>query len=809
MLRNQIKYAIRILLKDGIYSLLNVLGLTLGISVGIILFLYLQSEFSYDTHHEKANQIYRLSVHLQAQGADFNTARTARELAPALKAELPEIIDYVRFNDYARTLVSTEQEGKVPVQFYEEGIFEADSSFLSVFTHEVLAGNSEGCLSGPGKVVLTASIAQKYFGDQSPIGKTIKIGANEQRQVTAVISDLPDNSHLKYSILLSEIPERWGLGPDATAQRLSERYWNPGIYTYLLLPVDYDVAQFPANFKASVFDKYFRPFADRIEGTATPRLQALTDIHFGVNLDNDEPIGNINYVYAFSAIGLFLILLACINYMNLATARSMYRAGEIGVRKVLGKTRLGLFGSLLTEAMVLSVVAMMFSLIVCYIVLNLTPFNTWVDKMLTLNLLSNPPLLGGIIGITFIVGLMSGVYPALYIPSVPVVSALKGTIITQKKGAIIRKVLITLQFVISIFVIITTILMGSQIEYMKQSDLGFDIENVVLVPIHGDLGNEKIDAMKAELEAQPSVVATTTAYGVPGVDLGGQVFMTEADGGEMLQKSMFTIYCGKNYLSTSGYELVDGRDFLPGDGDIDQGILVNEAGARELGWGSNAIGKKVTYFHRNNDMKIIGVVKDFNFKSLHEKVEPMFILQSRERGGYLQVKIRGNDIAGSLAHIEQVTTRFDDENPFDYFFLDREFNEQYQADQIQQELISALSYICIFISLMGLVGLSAFTVSQKVKEISIRKTLGGSLGHILFVFSRGYVVLMLIATIIAIPVADFVMVEWLSSFAYQMPQNWWNYLLPSFMVMFFGLCTVMLQTYKAARSNPVEGLRSE
>ena len=285
--------------------------------------------------------------------------------------------------------------------------------------------------------------------------------------------------------------------------------------------------------------------------------------------------------------------------------------------------------------------------------------------------------------------------------------------------------------------------------------------------------------------------------------------MAESSSGEMLQQSMFNIHCGQDYLRTVGLSLKDGRDFLPGDADVNSGILVNEAGARELGWGDQAIGKKVRYFHGQKDMNIVGIVKDFNFESLHNKVEPIFILPVRNRGGYLQIRIRGNNIPRSLDHVETVMRAFDGSKPFDYHFLDREFNEQYLADQIQQQLISVLSYICIFISLMGLVGLSAFTVSQKAKEISIRKTLGGSLAHILFVFSRGYVLLMLVATLIAIPVADFVMVEWLSSFAYQMPQNWWNYILPSLVVMFFGLATVLAQTYKAARSNPVHGLRSE
>ncbi|MEL6557521.1 MAG: ABC transporter permease [Bacteroidota bacterium] len=808
MFSNHIKFALRILKKDGIYSVLNVLGLTLGITVGIILFLYLQSELNYDKHHTKADRIYRFTAHLKADGADFNTARTPREIAPRLLEELAEVQNYVRFNDWGNTLVTTNESGSEPIQFYEDEIYSTDSTFLDFFTHEVLDGNPENCLEGPKKVVLTESIAKKYYGDVSPVGKTITFDENDQRTVSAVISDLPENSHLKYTILLSAVESRGDFN-NADAMRTSEAFWNPGIYTYLMLPEGYNPSQFPKSFE-SIFEKYYRPFADRINGTATPLLQPLTSIHFGPQMANDEPRGNINYVYTFSTIGLFLILLACINYMNLATARSVYRAGEIAMRKVLGKTKANLFWSILTEAMVVAAIAMILSIVCSWMILNLTPFNSWIDKSLAMDFTGNHLLVLGIVGITLTVGLISGVYPAIYIPSMPVVSALKGSLKTQSKGILLRKVLIVLQFAVSIFVIITTVLMDRQIDFMKQVDLGFNQENVVLIGVKNQETNEKMDVIKAELEANPNIISVATAYGVPGVSMGGQVFRVESDNGQLVQKSMLTIFSGKDYLETIGYELIDGRDFYhDSEAEINTSYIVNEAGAKELGWGDNAIGKRVRFFHGQEDGHVVGVVKDFNIESLHNKIEPLFILLGDDNGGTIHVRIKENNVTESIEFIESVITRFDNKNPFDYTFLDTEFDKQYRADQIQHQLISTLSYICIFISILGLIGLSAFSVSQKSKEISIRKTLGGSMGHILMLFSKEYIKLIIIAIVIAIPIADYVIIDWLSAFAYQMPQEWVYYIIPGVMVLLLGFLTVFIQVMKAAKSNPADGLRSE
>lgn len=808
MIFNHLKFAIRFLRKEGSYTVLNLLGLTLGISIGIILLLYLQNELSYDAHHSQGDQIYRVSHHLKAEGADFNTARTARELAPLLKADIPEVINYVRFNDYDDTMITVYPDSDQPAQYYEGRIMETDSSFLSVFTHEVLEGDRKTCLTGPGKAVLTQSVAKKYYGNEPAVGQVIKLPSGDQRTISAVISDLPDNSHLKYEILFSEIQERgWIAGSDDPV-RTSEGFWNPGSYTYVLMPKDYNYTVWDDRFQL-IFDKYYSAFGKKIGGSAVASLTPLKDIHFQSELTDDEPQGNIKYVYTFATIGLLIILLACINYMNMATARSVVRTKEMGVRKVLGFTRTKLFVSILSEALLLSVLAMFLALLVNFVILEFSPLNDWINKDLSLNFLSNPLLLFGMIAIVLIVGLFSGIYPAVYIPSVSIIAAMKGSAHTNKSESWLRKSLIVLQFGVSIFVILFVVLMNRQIDYLNTADVGFDRENVVLIQLRDSTVVSKMTAIRNELSSHPNIRSITTAWGTPGLEVGGQVFRVERDG-EMVQQAMGTIWSGPDYLETMGIELLDGRDFRPEDGKREsRAILVNETAAQELGWKDDPINKRVRFFHGEIDMHVVGVVKDFNFESLHNKISPMFLLRMEADDGTLHVRIAGQNIDETLAYLEEQFAKFDPSHPFEYQFIDKEFEKQYQADQIQLQLISALSFICIFVSILGLIGLSAFTIGQKAKEISIRKVLGASVQSILIQFSKGYVTLILVAIALAIPLANYMIQEWLAEFAYQVTVKWYFYVLPGVLVLLLGLVIVLLQSIKSAQANPAQGLRSE
>lgn len=807
MLKNHLIFATRLFLKERAYSVLNILGLTLGVSVGIILLLYLQTELGYDTHYKKHERIYRFTNHLKAQGADFNTARSSRRLAPIFKSDLPEVIDYARFLRAGEPLVSSFQGGNLSKQFYEDAVYLTDSTVFNLFDHTIYEGNPNTCLTGPGKVVLTKSVAKKYFEDEPALGKRLKFNDDDVREVTAVISDLPKNTHLKYEILLSNIPLiDWDQSGEP--ERTSEVFWNPSAYTYLLLPKGYHPETFYEKFPA-IYDKTFKVFADRIQGSVTPQLQRLDAVHFDGSKDGDETSGNIAYVYTFAAVGIFIILLACINYMNMATARSATRTGEMGIRKVLGYTRMALFSSVLIEAIFMAFVAMLLANLVTYLVLEATPFNALINKDLTLNYLDNPTLLLGVIGITLLIGLISGIYPALYIPSVPVVNALKGTFTGDRAGAILRKSLITFQFVISLFVIICTVLMDQQITYMQNKDLGFDKDHLVLIDVKDSTTENRLPAITTELLNNPNIKSTTNSYGVPGMRNNSSVMWIEKDSG-MVQQHMNTLYVGENYMSTLGIEVIEGRAFREDSkNDYNSSLLINESGAKQLGWENNAVGKKVKYFHGKDEMKVIGVYKDFNFESLHNEINPMFVILDEDDGGTFYIKLTGEDMKETLSYIESVWTRFDTRHPYEYTFLDQEFARQYTADQTQQTLISWLSYICIFVSLLGLIGLSAFTASRKAKEISIRKVLGANVPSIVLLFSKDYIKLIIIAFIVAVPLADYVIVEWMSDFAYRMDLNWLYFIVPGGLVLCLGLGTVAIQSLRSAKANPVEGLRRE
>ena len=806
MLKNHIIFAIRLFLKERIYSILNILGLTLGITIGIILLLYLQNELNYDQHFAKYDQIYRFTNHLKAQGADFNTARSSRRLAPIFKEDLPEVIDYARFLNAGEPLVKT-IDGNVSKQFFENQVWYTDSTLFNIFDHQFYEGDPSTSLAGPGKVVLTKSTAEKYFGTSPALGKLLKFNNEETREVTAVISDLPENTHLKYDLLLSDFPRiDWDKG--AEAERTSEVFWNPVAYTYLLLPKDYNVESFYDKFSA-IHDKTFALFGKRIEGTVDPQLQRIDKIHFNSKKGGDQPTGNISYVYTFAAVGIFIILLACINYMNMATARSVTRTGEMGIRKVLGHSRMALFGSVMIEALLMAFFALILANIFTFFILELTPFNELIHKNLELNYLSNPSLILGMLGITIIIGFISGIYPALYIPAVPVVVALKGTFTGDRVGAFLRKALITFQFAISLFVIICTVLMDEQIEFMENKDLGFNKDQVVLINVQDTIVENRTPAITNELMKNPNVIGTTNSYGVPGKGVGGPVMMIEKDSG-MVQQHINSLYVGKGYLDLMEIEIVQGRGFRENsEADYYKSLLINESGAKELGWGEEAIGKKVRYFHGNEDMYIVGVYKDFHFESLHNKINPLFLVFDSDKGGTFYVKIKPENIGETLAYIESVWSQFDLKHPFEYTLMDAEFARQYEADRSQKILISILSYVCILVSLLGLIGLSAFTASRKAKEISIRKVLGASSAKIILLFSKEYIRLILIAFVIAVPLADYAIVEWMSNFAYRMELNWLYYIVPGVAVLALGLLTVTVQSLRSARSNPVDGLRSE
>ena len=805
MFRNHLKFATRVFLKDKFFSSLNILGLALGIAVSIILLLILQNDLTYDKYHVNHERIFRLGGHLSATGVDIRSARSARELGKILQEELPEVQAFVRANNWDHTLVKYEPASGGERAFYEEHIVRTDSNYFQIFTHEFVAGNPKTCLVDLNTLVMSETTARRYFGNEPALDKTVLVGG-ETYKVTGVIEDVPENTHLKFDILLSQLPRDRDWVKDG-GQIKSEAFWNPDVFTYLLMPDHYNPQDFYAKFPA-IFDKYFKSFGDQVGGKYEAILEPLTSIHFHSDLDSDEPHGNLTYVYAFTGIGIFIILLACINYMNLSTAKSVNRAGEIAMKKAMGSSKQALMFSFLGESILLSLVAFVMAIGLVFFVLQGTGFNNLIGRKLQPDFLHNPLLLFGSFGLTVLIGFISGLYPALFLPAIPTIKALKGAYKNQKSSLILRKVLITTQFAISIFVITCTLLMQQQIDYVRNQELGFEKDNMLVLPIQDTVITNHIQSIKNEMLQNPHIKAATTAYNVPGMGIGGPVMWAEHETG-MKQQAFDMMWVGDDYLKTMGITLTQGRDFEPGKADDGKGFIVNEAAVKLMGWDKDPVGKKVKFFHDKEDKHVLGVVKDFNVSSLHNKIEPLLIAKAGQEGGYLYLKVAGTDLPATLDYVQEKWTSYDAGHPYEYFFLDQRFNEQYHADEVQHTLLSTLAYICIFISLLGLLGLSAFTAAQRTKEIGIRKVHGASVPHIIYLLYKDIMVLVIIATIIVIPVAIYTINGWMNNFAYRTALDYPLFAIVALIALLFAFLTVAFHSLKTARTNPVDSLKYE
>jgi putative ABC transport system permease protein len=802
MLRYHLKFATRAFLKDKFFSTLNILGLALGIAVGVILLLILQSDLSYDKHYALHDRIYRVGCHQQQTGLDIRWARSAMDLGMVLKTEMPEIEEVVRINrDGPRILVK--HEGREGLKaFYEEGIIDADTTYFKVFDHPFIYGNPKTCLQTANAVVVTETIAHKYFGSEDPLGQSLVIGSDVWI-VTGVIQDLPENTHLKFDLLMSN---RNFVEGEKIA---SENFWNPGSYLYILVPKGYEPQTFQAKFPA-LFDKYFKAFSVEVDGRYAPILEPLAEIHFHSDLDQDEPQGNIAYLYGFGATGILIMIMACINYMNLSTAKSTRRATELAIKKLVGSNKQALAISILVESVFLSLISLLLALVVVYGVLNLTSFDRLIGKNLTFDHFQNPELMGVSLAVALCIGLLSGLYPAIFLSTSPLLTALKGKFKTSPSNRLFRKVLITMQFAISILVIVCTWFMGDQIEFISNKSLGFNKDNILVLPIPDSAVERNIPALKNALLQNPRIAGVTTGGTVVGANVGGAMnFWAETSSG-MKQSGYTVIFVGEDYVKTMGLKISEGHDFRAGPvADDETPYIVNETAAKRLGWGAHAVGKAMKFFHGDIPGHVVGVVEDFNFKSLRHAVEPLLIVRTNSESGYLHIKLSGDELSQTISDIEAKWAQHAPGHPFNFFFLDQRFNEQYNDDLRQHKLLSILSGISIFISLLGLIGLSAFAATQRVKEIGIRKVLGANVPDILFLLSKDILLLVAFSAVLVIPVSWWVMTQWMENFVYKTQLDYSLYIIVTVMALILVFLTIGLQSFKSARANPVDSLKYE
>jgi len=797
MFRNLLLIALRNLRKDKWYSLINILGLTIGTTFSLFLIFYITDELSYDRHQKKADRIYRINSFIQERDKNTDWALTQLPLGPQLEKDYPEIEEMVRFVNRERTLFKNGEN-----TFYETKLYYADSTVFKVFTHRFIEGNAGTALNAPFDIVLTKSLAEKYFGKHtSAIGKTLKT-VYDTYKVTGVIEDLPRNSHIRYDMLISM----------STLLRQSGQNGSPGwgsffVYSYLLLKPGVNSGALNKKLD-DVYHKFVEPVFKQFNVTVRYETQNIADIHLRSNLQYEpEELGSMSYIWIFSAVAFFMLLIASINYMNLTTARSAHRAKEIGIRKVAGSTRSQLISQFLSESVVTAFIAVLLSVLLMFVLLRV--FNSLSGKEFTVGTLLRPFNLLLLLGVIVFTGLVGGSYPALYLSSFKPVSVLKGTLSKASGNINLRRTLVVLQFSISMIMLICTWIVFSQLSYLRKKELGFDKTQVMTLTINtGEDERGKISAMNNEFRGLQGIKAVGAADSYPGApNINLNLFTVQTDSG-YVDKAVECYNVDEHYFNTLGIKMVKGRNFSSLS-DTLHSIVVNEAMVKHFGW-NEPIGKRIKFpgDTSGNYVEVIGVFKNFNQKSLYNPIAPLLMFY-RPNGNIIQLKTTSFHISTLIDNVKSKWKKYFPQLPFEYKFLDQDFNSQYAADQKRGKIFLAFSLLTIIITCLGLLGLTAFTTQQKQKEISIRRVMGASIMQVVSLTTKNYLWLALISALIAFPIAWYFMSNWLKIFPYNTGLSFLPFIISAIVIVITASGTAMFYSAKAALTNPAKNLRTE
>jgi len=808
MIRNYLKIAYRNIIKYKFISFINIFGLTVGLACCLLILTYISHELSYDKQHPDSGRVYRVTrtfLNPETKAVSLTLSTIAPPFAPLLKNDFGEIEDITRTVPNGTTPVKYEEK-----MFNEQNVIFADDHFFNFFEAAVVKGDTKKALSDPFSVMMTEEIAKKYFGNEDPMNKVIRINMGNyfDFKVTGVYKAFPSNVHFHPEIMVSfnTLNDSLIYG----AQNLRTNWGNNSFFTYIRLPENYDPKKLETRFPAFL-DKHMEgsPKYKPSEGTSLG-LQKLTDIHLRSHTDYEaEENGDIKRVYIFSAIALFILLIACINYMNLSTSRSTLRAREIGIRKVAGAERREIVFQFLSESILVSYISLIFAVGLTWLALP------WLNKVsglqLTPDILLKWQIVIPLLLIPFIVGIISGIYPAVFMSSFQPVKVLKGFLKTTG-GISFRKALVTFQFAISIILIIATGVVFWQMRYMQNKILGFDKEHIVTLP-YTTLLNDKYDAFRNELLSNANIKNVGRSSRIPTgrlLDAMG-ARMESADTLAPVNADIKFVSADQDFIPTYGVKVVAGRGFSR-DYSLDtSAFLINEAAAKILGFKNyeDAIGKNFGYGNRRG--KLIGVFNDFHFESLHQKITPLVIFVPRSANAYgtISIKLAGANLPGALDRIQTSWKNFLPESPYQYTFLDENFARLYEAEQRQKTLLIIFASLAIFIACLGLFGLSAFAILQRIKEIGIRRVLGADVSTIVTLLSKDFLKLVVFAAIPAFVIAWYFMNKWLEDFAYRISMPWWIFLTAGILAAVIALVTISFQAIKAAIANPVKSLRTE
>jgi putative ABC transport system permease protein len=803
MFRNYLKVALRNLKRNPGFSLINILGLSLGLAISMLVFVFVVNELTYDRYHEKADQIYRIDTRLKAMDMDLQVATTCLPIGPYLKENYPKVLEQVRIDQTHNVLLEYGDKK------FEDGIVCVDPDFFEVFTIDLVQGNAKEVLKEAFSLVMTQKMAKKYFGEEDPIGKIISGNNGRNYTVTGIIADWPANSHIKYDLLSPfenlKIMDR--LGPPVS-------HWMGFNYrTFVVLADGFSPDSLQSAF-TDIITKHIatNPIAQQFDFDLAFSLMPLKDIHLNSSIESEtEPGGDIKTILIYAAIGIFILLIACINFMNLTTARSARRLREVGIRKVVGAFRSQLVFQFLCEAVLLSLISLLIAATLAEILMP--EFNYLIDKNLQIEYLKHWPMTLGFILLSVLVGLIAGSYPAFYLSKFRAVAILKGKMKLGTGSVFFRNFLVVFQFGISIVLLICTFVVFLQLNFVRHADLGFDSEQVIAIPLRGAKMMQNPDLLKSGLNAIPSIEKVAMASDFPGRGRSITMFWfegyTKEDG-----KTLQFYEIDEQYFDLLRIDVVKGRTFDPGIATDQSGIIINEALARQLGW-EDPIGKKVMMMDVvegepvERQYHVVGMVKDYHHRSMHNPIEPLVFIFTERDLNYAIAKISTNNIEQSVEQIESAVNEIDNTWPFVSHFLNSQIQRHYQNEIKQSKIFVYFTILAIFIAALGLFGLASFIAEQRTKEIGIRKVLGASVGSIVKKLTLGFIKLVLFSAIIAIPVGWYLMDVWLQEFAYKIELSWWIFALATMGTLLIAFVTILYQSLKVALSKPVDAISYE
>ncbi|HUM46160.1 MAG TPA: ABC transporter permease [Chitinophagales bacterium] len=824
MLKTYFKIALRNISGNSVYSTINIAGLAVGIACVILISLYIQDELRFDRFFRDADRIYQVNLNGNFDGTDFTTANSPPTVGPALLASFPEIESYTRIYRPGNTVVRN--DGKAAENYFTENrIFGVDSNFLQVFSYEMIAGDPASCLLHPNSIVITEQVAKKYFGEQQAMGERLLLGNDKTPYaVTGILKDIPGTSSFEFDFLtpiaahpaVKQFSWSWVWLQVNTYVKLRENFPNDAQHLAKL------EAAFPAMVKtqaATAFKRIGQPMDEFLKkgGKWDFHLQPMRDVHLHSRDISGRitNLGDIKYIYIFSAIALFIIILACVNFMNLSTAQASRRAKEVGVRKVLGSVKSQLMKQFLAEAMLYSFISTFIAVLLVAVAIK--PFDALAGKSLDFSLLFTNGIWIFLIGLTLLTGLLAGSYPAFYLSSFRPIAVLKNVKSSHlnRGSRFIRNGLVVLQFTVSTVLIICTLVVFRQLQFTQNKNIGWDRENVIAISNSNRLAASE-ETFRQELTTLPGVITASISTSIPTKDNFGdyyepEISATDKDIAKGISINSFMV--DENFVPALQIELLEGRNFSRDFSDSGS-VILNEAAVKQIGW-KDPVGKFMNYPGNGNQrFRVIGVAKDFNIESIRYSVAPFALFHASSKtyqlsSSYVIARIRAGEMESTLDKIKNKWTAFSPDSPFDHTFLDTEYEAQYRSEQRMSAVFTLFTVLSLFIACLGLFGLSAYTAERRTKEIGIRKVLGATASGVVALLSKEFARLVILSVVVAFPIAWWAMNKWLEDFAFRITISWWIFAVAGLAALTIALITVSFQSIKAAIMNPVKSLRME